>query len=156
MGLDSKLFVATKKENILHVMPKVIEGLNTYIRAELDAYLEEKGFSNRMQFMFRDKESELNKGLKDFSNGISECTTYDFRSWNINFKIQGENRSLFVTHTCSNDYKEVYDGDKIIFSLGYWGLSDEIMKVVAESLKEFGDVYYDFNDCDDEDFVKLN
>jgi hypothetical protein len=156
MGLDSKLFVATKKENILQVMPKVIEGLNTYIRAELDAYLEEKGFSNRMQFMFRDKESELNKGLKDFSNGISECTTYDFRSWNINFKIQGENRSLFVTHTCSNDYKEVYDGDKIIFSLGYWGLSDEIMKVVAESLLEFGDVYYDFNDCDDEDFVKLN
>jgi hypothetical protein len=156
MGLDSKLFVATKKENILKVMPKVIGSLNTYIRAELDAYLEEKGFSNRMQFMFRDKESKLNKDLKDFSNGISECTTYDFRSWNINFKIQGENRSLFVTHTCSNDYKEVYDGDKIIFSLGYWGLSDEIMKVIAESLKEFGDVYYDFNDCDDEDFVKLN
>ena len=156
MGLDSKLFVATTKENILQVMPKVIDSLNTYIRTELDAYLDRKGFSNRMQFMFRDKESKLNKDLKDFSNGVREVTTTDFRSWLVNFTVHGEGRSLFVTHTCSNDYKEVYDGDKIIFNLGYWGLSDEIMKVVAESLKEFGDVYYDFNDCDDEDFVKLN
>ena len=27
--------------------------------------------------------------------------------------------------------------------------------VVAKAVAPFGDVYYDFNDCDDQDFVKL-
>lgn len=40
-------------------------------------------------------------------------------------------------------------------SVGYWGSCDEIMMVVAKAIKEFGDVYYDFNDCDDLDFIKL-
>ena len=30
------------------------------------------------------------------------------------------------------------------------------MLTIADAVKEFGDVYYDFNDCDDKPFVKLN
>ncbi|CAH9013027.1 hypothetical protein VP249E411_P0085 [Vibrio phage 249E41-1] len=30
------------------------------------------------------------------------------------------------------------------------------MKVVAKAVAPFGDVYYDFNDCDETDFVKLD
>lgn len=154
MGVDTKLFVATKKENILELMPKVIENLNEYIRIELDAYWDRKGFDSRGQFIFRDKEAGVNKDLKDFSNGIRNCSTYDFRSFDINFTMHGENRSLFITHICSNDYSDTYKGEKIIFSLGYWGLSHEIMMVIAEAVKEFGDVYYVENDCSEE-FKKL-
>ncbi len=149
MGVDAKLFVATKKENILEVMPKVIDSLNVYIREELDRYWQKENFLSRAVFMFSQE------GEKLFSNGVREVTTSDFRSWWINFTIHGENRRVFVTHSCSNDYKDTYEGEKIIFSLGHWGLSDVIMKVIAKSLKEFGDVYYDFNDCDTDDFVKL-
>ncbi len=30
-----------------------------------------------------------------------------------------------------------------------------IMSVLSGALKPYGDVYYDFNDCDDEYFIKL-
>lgn len=149
MGVNATLFVATKKENILDVMPKVIETLNTYIRKELDEYWKKEGFENRTHFIFSQEDNKV------FTNGIREVITSDFRSCWVNFTIHGENRRVFVTHNCSTDYKDIFDGEKIIFSLGYWGLSDEIMKVIAEPLKEFGDVYYDFNDCDDQDFIKL-
>jgi len=155
MSVDSKLFVTTNKENILQIMPKLLDCLNIYIRKELDSYIDKKGFNNRMQFIHRNKKSKLNENLLDFSNGISSCNTTTFSCFDVNFTIYGEQRSLFVTHTCSNDYSEIHNGDKIIFSLGCWGRYDEIMKIIAECLKEFGSVYYDFNDCDNEYFIKL-
>jgi hypothetical protein len=156
MSVDSKLFVTTNKENIIKIMPILLDSLNIYIRKELDSYLVGKPFNGRLQYVFRDKTSKQNKDLLDFSNGVTSCNTSSFNSFEINFTIYGEQRSLFVTHTCSNDYSEIYKGDKIIFSLGCWGKYDEIMKLVANSVKDFGSVYYDFNDCDSEDFIKLN
>ena len=104
--------------------------------------------------MFRETNDPRNSDIKDFSNGIRSCYTHDFGSFNISFTVHGEKRILFVTHTCSNDYSEVYEGEKIIFSLGCWGMSEEIMLVIADAIKEFGDVYYTKNDCEDE-FKKL-
>ena len=135
-------------------MPLVIEAINKWQRKELDAYLEKKGFDNRMSFLFRDKDKKVNKRLKDFTNGIDSCSTTDFRSFYINFTVYGEKRSLFITHTCSDDYYTTYDGDKIIFSLGSWGLSEEIMMVCANAIKNLGDIYYTKNDCDN-NFKKL-
>ena len=34
-------------------------------------------------------------------------------------------------------------------------MCDEIMKLVGTALLKFGAVYYDHNDCDDEDYVLL-
>jgi len=155
MGENAKLFIATKPENILKVMPKVIEALNVWQRKELDQYWDKKGFENRIQFLFRDKKLEINKDLKDFTNGIYDVKTFDFRSFDIYLTVHGENRSLFITHTCSNDYSDTYVGEKIIFSLGSWGLSKEIMMVVANSINQFGDIYFTNNDCSEE-FEKLN
>lgn len=56
---------------------------------------------------------------------------------------------------CYTDHSDTYEGDKIIFSIGCWGSYNEIMMIVADAVKSFGDVYYDFNDCDDQGFVKL-
>jgi len=124
MGVDTKMFIAVKKEAIIDIMPIVINALNKWQRSELDRYAD------------------------------LTCDTYDFGSFNINFTIHGENRQLFITHTCSNDYSDTYKGDKIIFSLGNWGVSEDIMMVVADAIKEKGDLYYVKNDCSD-DFKKL-
>lgn len=155
MGVNAKLFIATKPENLLQIMPKVINALNVWQRAELDQYWDKKGFENRLQFMFRDKKIGVNKDLKDFTNGIYDVRTHDFRSFDIYLTVHGEKRTLFITHNCSGDYSDTYVGEKIIFSLGSWGLSKEIMMVVADAINEFGDIYFTNNDCSD-DFEKLN
>jgi hypothetical protein len=155
MGVNTKMFIAVNKEAIIEVMPLIINALNKWQRKKLDAYVDKKGFNNRASFLFRDKYSEVNKGLKDFTNGISGCNTSDFRNFNVNFKVLDEQRNLFITHTCSNDYCTTYDGEKIIFSLGCWGLSEEIMMVCSEAIKGLGDIYYTKNDYQ-EDFKKLD
>ena len=155
MGVDTKMFIAIKKEAILEIMPVVIKSINEWQRNELDNYWSKKGFNSRVQYIYRDKESELNKGLLNYSNGITSVDTYDFRSFNVNFSVNGETRSLFVTHSCSNDYSDTYKGDKIIFSLGSYGMSKEIINVVMDSLSCFGDIYYTYNDCEME-FLKYN
>lgn len=137
MGVNTKMFIAVEKEAIIKVMPLVIKAINEWQRNDLDRYADSKGFENRMSFLFRDKDAEINKVLKEYSNGIRTCDTYDFRSFNINFTIHGEIRQLFITHNCSNDYSDTYKGDKIIFSLGNWGMSEDIMMVVADAIKEF-------------------
>lgn len=76
----------------------------------------------------------------------------DFNVLCLDFGI-GEHRSLHIFPDCSCDYSEIYQGDKIIFSLGCWGKHKEIMEILINTLTELSDVYYDFNDCDDEDFV---
>lgn len=144
MGCDTKLFVATKTENITKVMPKVLKALNEWQRNRLDQYWNDNGFRSRLQFLFSTKDDE---NYQNFSNGVKSCNTYDFESFSIYFTVENEDRRLFVTHSCSSDYSEFYEGDKIIFSLGTWGMSTEIMKVVAETVKEFGDVYFCENDC---------
>lgn len=154
MGVSTTLFIGAKKEKMFDLMPKLIEDLNKWQRDQLDTYWKSKGFESRLEFQFRDKTIGANINLKDFSNGISSIYTHDFRSFNIVFTINDETRSLFITHNCSNDYSEIYEGDKIIFSLGHGGNYEEVMSTIAESIKEFGNIYYRDNDFDGE-FVKL-
>ena len=144
MSVNAKLFVATSASNLQPIMVKVIEVLNVFNRSELDKEVERRGLNNRMQLTMKDN---------TWSNGV-DVQTYNFNYFNIHFGI-GENRRIFVTNICNSDYKRIYDGEKIIFDLNVWGKYDEIMKVIAEPLKEFGRVFYDFNDCDEFDFVEL-
>lgn len=142
MGVNTKMFVATDSNNILKLMPKLIKAINVWQRDKLDTYCKSKGFKSRMEYLFQ-KDSNNNKV---FTNGIYNVSTTDFRSFNIYFTVHGEKRALFITHECSCDYSDTYEGEKIIFSLGASGMSEEIMMVVAEIVKEFGDVYYTPND----------
>ena len=147
MSRNAKLFVATKNTNIIRLMPKVIEALNVYIRTLLDIEVAKQGFVNRIQF--------LNQGTnKDLWTNGCKLVSHDFNNFNIFFGI-GEQRRMFVTNECNGDYADTYKGEKIIFDLNYWGKSDEIMKVIIPILKEFGRVFYDFNDCDDQGFVEM-
>jgi len=149
MSVNTKMFVATSKENILKIMPKVIEELNKWQREKLDNYWKENGFKSRVHYIFNKNKSNN----PDFTNGVN-TSTYDFLSFKITFTVNGEKRILFITHTCSNDYQDIYEGEKIIFSLGCWGMSEEIMLFLSEVVKEFGDVYFTKNNSTD-DFEKI-
>lgn len=101
----------------------------------------------------------VRKDLKDesnkYSNGVS-ISSYNFEIFTFTFGSGDiHRRSLHMFPTCSQDHDDITEAYKVIFSIGYWGKYDEIMLIVADAVKEFGDVYYDFNDCDDLDFVKL-
>lgn len=144
MSVSAILFVTTKNSNIHLVMPKVMKALNVFIRAELDKEVIKQGNYSRTQLTLKDD---------NWTNGCS-LRSYDFESFNIDFGV-GEKRTLFATNGRSCDHSKIYEGEKIIFLINVWGRYDEIMKVIAEPLKEFGRVFYDFNDCDDQDFVEL-
>lgn len=85
----------------------------------------------------------------------------DFNSFCMDFDVYNdanltmETRSLFISSVCSCDHSHIYEGDKIVFSIGRWGHYDFVMTKLAETLKRFGKVYYDFDDSDDKDFVEL-
>ena len=145
MGVNTIAFVTAKKEVMFNLMPKLIADLNKWQRKLLDTECEKKG-RIRTHFLFEDNKKEI----ENWSNGISDINTYDFNSFSIYFRVNGEKRKLFITYTCSNDYSDAYKGDKIIFSLGNWGMSKEIMMVVVESVKDFGRVFFVGNDYDEE------
>lgn len=149
MGQSTVMFVQTDTSNFLEIMPKVVSTLNKWQRELLDKESKKLGFSDRFSLLRRDCD------FVGWTNGISNIRTYDFRSFNIEFTLCGEVRDLFVTPTCSTDYSDTAKGDKIIFSLGYWGMSEEIMMSFSKTLQEYGDVYYTPNDCDEE-FKKLD
>lgn len=153
MSLDSKMFVTCNKDDVISIGNSVTEALNTYVRDKLDNYWKNNtNAQSRVNFMWSDSyKDQSNK----FTNGVS-VTSHNFDTFVISFGNGDDcTRNLFMFPTCSSDYSDVYDGYKVIFSIGYWGNSEEIMNVLSEALKPYGYVYYDFNDCDDEDFIKL-
>ena len=153
MSLDSKMFVTCNKEDVISIGNSVTEALNVYVRDKLDSYWKNNtDAQSRVNFMWSDYyKDQSNK----FTNGVS-VTSHNFDTFVISFGNGDESRrSLFMFPTCSSDYSDVCEGYKVIFSIGYWGSSEEIMSVLSGALKTYGDVYYDFNDCDDKDFIKI-
>lgn len=153
MSIDSKLFVSCNKEDALSIGNVVSKALSEYARTKLDDYWSNNtDAKSRINFMCGDSYKDQNY---KFTNGVS-ISSHDFESFCFVFGCGDKNkRSLFMFTTCSSDHEDIKGDFKVVFSIGYWGSSDEIMMVVAEAIKEFGGVYYDFNDCDDLDFIKL-
>lgn len=153
MSVDSLLFVACNKEDVLAIGASVTKALSEYSRDKLDDFWKNNTeCENRMQFLCADKYIDIKS---KYTNG-AKVDSHDFESFWIIFG-NGDSvcRSLFMTTSCSSDYSEIYDGHKVIFSIGCWDSYDEIMAVVADAVKPYGDVYYDYNDCDDKYFIKL-
>ncbi len=154
MSVDAKLFVTCGKDRLFDVMQSVVEHLNIYVRAELDYYIQKNTDAmNRLHFMWSKDYVEQSK---NFTNGV-RINSSDFQIIHIDFGDgESSHRSLGVFPDCSCDYSDTHKGDKITFSIGHWGNCDQILQVVALAVAEFGDVYYDHNDCDEHDFVKMN
>ena len=153
MSVDSKMFVTCNKEDVINIGNSVTEALNTYVRDKLDNYWKNNtDAKSRLNFMWSDSyKDQSNK----FTNGVS-VTSHNFDTFVISFGNGDKSRrSLFMIPNCSTDYSDVCEGYKVIFSIGHWGSAEEIMSVISEALKPYGGVYYDYNDCDDKDFIKL-
>ena len=142
MSVDSKVFVCCEENKALEVGQAVLSGLKNWYRNKCS---KTEGFTDMLRF---------NLSNKDKYQPPHVFTT-DFDVICFNFTVNEEARSLKMFPTCSCDYVYVYSGEKIIFSIGAWGSNEEIMQVVIGALKPFGDVYYNFNDCDDQGFVKV-
>lgn len=79
---------------------------------------------------------------------IIECNTRS-KFFSIRFKVSNENRILMIHFGCDCDYSE-YGNSKIIWSVGYWGMAEEIILSICNAMKQFGQVFYEANDCDGE------
>ena len=134
MSVDAKLFVCAGKEVALDLLSNVL----TVIKNESLGFY--GGRSNEYEPHFMGSLASFYIGFK-------------YRPVGLDTSFQ--NRQLSIHFGCDCDYSDTYKGDKVILSLGCWGSSDEIMKTLAKALAQFGDVYYDHNDCDAEGFVKL-
>lgn len=151
MSVDSKMFVTCGKDKFVDVVNAVIKQLNVWVRKELDDYWQSQTDANsRAQFFWGEAFKEE---AKLFTNGV-RIHGYDLNIISVLFGC-GDNlhRQLNILPDCSCDYEDTFEGDKIIFSIGHWGKNYSIMNQVAIALSSFGDVYYDHNDCDDEDFL---
>ena len=125
MSVDTNMFVATEEKN-----PFVIE------KAVLTAFKNEFTFTNII--------NRAVAGVKRYQSR----SYVDSKMLIISFEFNGESRGLHIFFNCDNDGKDIYEGSKIIFSLGSWGSSEEIMFAIAKEIKKLGNVYYTKNDCD--------
>lgn len=151
MGVDTKVFLVADQTKILESVGSVNKYLDTFIRARLDDFTKEKGYNNHHQ--------AVNKGKEDhnvsFSNGVKHNYVNfiaDWQSFQICFGCGDNNDRTVHCSQNSCDYKEITEGNKIIFSWGCWGSNKEIAQIVCEALYKLGPVYYDLNDCDEVDF----
>lgn len=153
MSVDAKLFVTCGKDKLFEVVNAVVAQLNVWVRSECDTYWKTHTDAvSRMHFLHNE---DYVPQSRMFTSGV-RISAYDMKMLAIHFGCGDVgHRTLGIFPDCDSDYHDTYTGDKIIFSLGCGGKSNEIMQQVALAVAEFGDVYYDRNDCDDEDFVLI-
>lgn len=80
--------------------------------------------------------------------------------WNFfvfNFRDGGDNRKMFV-FMGSSDFEECYKigKDGIIFNLGMWGNSVELIKKFLDAFQDMGECYIQENDCGDDPVLYKN
>lgn len=155
MGVDTKVFVIADESKLLAAVGSVNKYLDVFIRGRLDSFVKDKGYINRFNAV-RNAKADHN-GV--FSNGIRQTFvnfTGDYQTFQICFGCGDDNDRMIHCSQNNCDYKDIAEGNKIIFSCGCWGSNKEIAKVLCEALASFGDVYYDLNDCDLVDFQLYN
>lgn len=152
MSVDTKVFVMTNDSEKLKLIQHVTKGVNNFLR-------------NAYHDMLRDINEEHSfRSIRKYKDSYSfqgDVRTRDCETFTLIFNVFSESRMLRMITTCDCDYHYVGEefgtdttGSKVIFSLGHWGHHKEIMEVVIDSVKEFGDTYYIENDCSD-DWVKI-
>jgi len=151
MSVDSKVFVVAGKDQALDVGQAVLEALNKWQREMLDANVTGMGYSNRLQFLFSN-DNEKPNGQKRWTNGVT-LHANSFDCFQYVFTLDGDNRTLWYFTDCSCDTDDITKEHTLMFHIGHWGRYARIMHEVIKALKPYGPVYWDHNDCDDEDYV---
>lgn len=145
MSIDSKLFTVVDEARTFEIVKRAIQAISHLYDIELNVAYGKSESKNMFHFRATVPEKWSRPELR----------SRDAESFTLNFAINGEVRSIYIFTGFSRDYIEIDHGNKVRFSIGYWGRSDDFMKAIAEHCKPISTVYYDFNDCDELDFVKL-
>lgn len=153
MGVDAKLFVVAGQDQALEIGNTVQEELYDYISYKVNYAAREHGYKTAWHFL-RSTDNRDANGKPQYRFGTN-ITSHDFYGFTFSFLVDGEDRMLWYHTDCSCDTDHITKEHTLLFSIGHWGHVDEIMLTVAESLKEYGEVWYDHNDCDDEDYVRI-
>lgn len=147
MSVDAKLFVMCDLSLTNEIGNKILNKISEYQRDVLDSFWKKNHntseIMNRMIFLYVDG------GEESWSNGAS-LYTGSFGTWAINFKIHDYSHVLWIHNCCSSDYDDVSEGDKLTFSTGVNDRTEDIMNIVKEVVKDYGEVYYTPNDCSEE------
>lgn len=126
MGVSTTGFVLTEKKDVFAVLSTIEDTLIELV----------KKYSTG-EVISRDKTSSFPRVV---------CSPIS-RAFYIHFKVNDENRMLGVYFDSSSDYKE-YGSSKIIWSVNWWGMAEEIILTVCKVMKQYGRVFYEANDCD--------
>lgn len=94
--------------------------------------------------------------FRDSTSRFPDTTMHpDVQMCRMQFKVGEEDRMLHVHFNCDLDYSE-YGDKKIIWSVSYWGMAEEIVLAICEAMKPYGRVFYQANDSITEDFVEVS
>lgn len=128
MSIDTHGFVPIDHEPTLNDAQLVIQTIEKFIRT-------------------LPKNSEKEGRMKSISSDFAVFC----QMFNITFWDGDDRRSMSVHFDCHSDYSDVYDGKKIIISLGCWGRSKMIVhdciKAIQTALSST-DAFFQENDCD--------
>ena len=133
MGISTTGFVLTEKKDVFAVLETVETALINLIR---------KYANNQVTF----REDTRGFPRIEFNPNLRYVTIY--------FEINGEGRMLGIHFDCDCDYNE-YGKEKIIWSINWWGMAEEIILTVCKAMTRYGKVFYEANDYDGE-VVEIN
>lgn len=125
MGCDTKGFVVTKNKDVQEIGKRVVSVIRT-----IQTHDEKSFVKNTNVFVKPEYDPKWNYFTFDFKDG-------------------SDKRFLFVHMGCDGDFRECYkigDGG-IIFSLGAWGNSVELIKKMLDDFQDMGECYIMENDC---------
>lgn len=145
MGVDTKLYVEVQDHmaDRIDVIKRAGSAIEKKIYEHLDEEVQRRGYKNRLHMLFNLKDSE--KGT--WTNGFGQFSTYGFNMFTVNFGYKGERRNLSCFIDCDCDMEEYSQAGGVIFSLGCWGSSDEIMRAIIDELRNDFRMWYEYNDC---------
>jgi len=122
MGISTTGFVLTENKDVLEILTTIEKTLIELIRK----------YSDGSHIFFPVIECSPRMGY------------FTFR-----FKLNNESRMLSVHFDCDSDYSK-YGDSKIIWSVNWWGMAEEIILGICKVMKQYGKVFYEANDCDGE------
>lgn len=159
MSVNTKIFVATAEGDIVQAVNLASKALDKFIRDLLDIVVFQSNvYNNRHHAVSCLKNSDT-----VYTNGVHRKTidfNYDKPYFNIEFGCGEKSMRDVIVYSSSIEDNDVCKGEKVIFSFPCNEFNKEtsvaIADVIASALHGFGDVYIDYNDCDSEDFFKVN
>lgn len=126
MGCSTIGFIATKKKDVFEIRAGIMRALKKF-----------RNIKGTGIYTGREITSDINADFR-LCDGFFVVTFYDFE----------DQRALFVHFGCDGDCDAAHIGPKVIFSLGAWGNSENIIKIILNEFK--GKRYCIDNDCSGE------